>query len=273
VNPVLERRMQELRDDRRHGASWLARRALEILAEAVRAGEDPVETARALASARLSLGAVAGAVGRVLSAGTPEQVIAEAEAVISSGDRAAKAIAVLLEPDIAGVVLTHSASATVREALRHTPPERVICTVSEPGREGAELAHTLRVGALEVELIEDAEAAAAVSRAGLFLVGADTVFRDGSLVNKVGTAAIARAAKAAGVPVIVASETFKLAPFEPVPPTEERFELIPAALVDRIVTEEGAVEPGDVAALIDRTPCLTTGYKLLRGRRSRLRSG
>ena len=34
----------------------------------------------------------------------------------------------------------------------------------------------------------------------LLLLGADTVFRDGSLVNKVGTRAIARAAKEAECP-------------------------------------------------------------------------
>jgi len=230
-----------------------------------------VKTARVLASARLSLGAVAGAVSRVLAAGTPEQVVAEAEAIIGSGARAAKAIAVLLAPDIEGTVLTHSASATVREALRHTPPHKVICTVSEPGREGEHLALLLRAGGLNVELIDDDAALAAAGRAQLFLIGADTVFRDGSLVNKVGTAAIARAAKEAGIPVIVASETFKLAPFDPEPPTEDMFELVDVSLLDRIVTEEGAVEATDVATIIDRTPCLRTGYELLRGRRSKLR--
>jgi translation initiation factor 2B subunit (eIF-2B alpha/beta/delta family) len=271
MHPVLEARVRELREERHHGASWMARRALEALVEAVKAGEDPLEAGRALASARVSLGAVAGAIGRVLTVETPEHVIAEAEAVIGCRDRAAKAIAVMLEPDIAGTVMTHSASATVREALTHTPPARVVCTVSEPGSEGRRLAAELKSSGLTVELIADSESADAVRESDLLLLGADTVFRDGSLVNKVGTLAIARAAKEAGVPVIVACETFKLAPFDPEEPLEDSFELIPATLIDRVVTEEGAADTIDVASLVDRTPCLQQGYDLLRGRRERIR--
>lgn len=265
--PLLEERVRELREERHHGASWMARRALEALVEAVKAGEDPLEAGHALAAARVSLGAVAGAIGRVLTVETPEQVIAEAEALIGCRDRAAKAIAVMLAPDIAGTVMTHSASATVREALTHTPPAHVVCTISEPGCEGRGLAAELKSRGLAVELIADAEGPDAVRESDLLLLGADTVFRDGSLVNKVGTLAIARAAKEAGVPVIIACETFKLAPFDSEEPVEDTFELIPAALIDRVVTEEGAADTIDVASLVDRTPCLQHGYDLLRGHR------
>jgi len=273
MNAALEARVRELREESHHGASWMARHALETLVEAVRDGEDPVEVARILASARISLGAIAGAVGRVLTAGTPEQVIAEAEALIGSRDRAAKAIAVMLSADISGTVLTHSASCTVHEALLHTPPARIICTVSEPGGEGRWLAADLKAAGLNVELITDAEGPDAARDSDLVLLGADTVFRDGSLVNKIGTRAIASAAKGAGVLVIVACETFKLAPFDPEPPTEQTFELVPAEMIDRVVTEEGAADTEDVTALIDRTPCLRQGYDLLRGRRVKLRPG
>lgn len=271
MHPRLEERVRELQAERHHGASWMARRALEALVEAVEDGEDPLEAGRALASARISLGAVAGAVGRVLVSGTPEQMVAEARAVIGSRDRAAKAIAIMLAPDIAGTVMTHSASGTVLEALTHTPPERVICTISEPGSEGRRLAAELKSCGIKVELIADAEGPEAVEGSDLLLLGADTVFRDGSLVNKVGTRAIASAARRAGVPVFVACETFKLAPFDPEEPTEDTFELIPAVLIDRVVTEEGAADAVDVASLVDRTPCLQKGYDLLRGRRAHLR--
>ena len=273
MNAALEARVRELREESHHGASWMARHALETLVAAVRDGEDPVEVARILASARISLGAIAGAVGRVLTAGTPEQVVAEAEALIGSRDRAAKAIAVMLSADISGTVLTHSASCTVHEALLHTPPARIICTVSEPGGEGRWLAADLKAAGLNVELVADAEGPDAARDSDLVLLGADTVFRDGSLVNKTGTGAIASAAKGAGVLVIVACETFKLAPFDPEPPTEQTFELVPAEMIDRVVTEEGAADTEDVTALIDRTPCLRQGYDLLRGRRVKLRPG
>jgi translation initiation factor 2B subunit (eIF-2B alpha/beta/delta family) len=272
MNAVLEERVRELREEHHHGASWMARRALEALVEAVRSGEDPLETARLLASTRSSLGAIAGALGRVLScADNPDHVIAEAEAVIGSRDRAAKAIAILLGAEMSGTVMTHSASATVREALVHTPPAGVVCTISEPGREGRGLAADLKVEGIAVELISDDERAEAARECDVVLFGADTVFADGSLVNKVGTGTIAQAAAEARVPVIVACETFKLAPFDPEPPTESTFELVPADLISRVVTEEGAAETHDVAALIDRTPCLRHGYDVLRGRRDRIR--
>jgi translation initiation factor 2B subunit (eIF-2B alpha/beta/delta family) len=271
MNSALEARVLELREESHHGASWMARHALEALVEAVRNGEDPVEAARILASARISLGAIAGALGRVLTAGTPAQVVAEAEALIGSRCRAAKAIAIMLAPDISGTVMTHSASGTVHEALLHTPPEQVFCTVSEPGGEGRRLAAALKSEGIEVELISDAEGPDAARESNLVLLGADTVFRDGSLVNKIGTGALVKAAKEAGVPVIAACEIFKLAPVDPEPPSESTFELIPATMIDRVVTEEGAAETEDVAALIDRTPGLRQGYDLLRGRRSKIR--
>jgi translation initiation factor 2B subunit (eIF-2B alpha/beta/delta family) len=75
------------------------------------------------------------------------------------------------------------------------------------------------------------------------------VFRDGSFANRVGTSALAEAATELGVPVLVACETFKLAPFEaPGTPDnewedEEPFDLTTAEHVDRYVTDEGDFAP------------------------------
>ncbi len=273
MDATLEERLVELRDERCHGASWMARRALEALLEAVERGADPLATARTLAVIRPSMGAIAGAVGRVIAAGqTPNQTIAETRALLGSRDRAAKTIAVLLRPSMEGTVMTHSASATVREACLYTPPERLVCTVSEPGGEGTAFADELQAEGLDVTLVDDERAPEAVEGANLLLLGADTIFRNGAFVNKVGTLVLAEAARRHGVPVFVAGETFKLAPFHPQPPEEDSHELVPAELVDMVVTEEGAVPTGDVPSLIDRTPFLHQGYSLLRGRRARLRA-
>ena len=45
-------------------------------------------------------------------------------------------------------MLTHSDSATVREAVLHTPPARVFCTASAPFEEGRRLADDLRTEGL-----------------------------------------------------------------------------------------------------------------------------
>ena len=92
---------------------------------------------------------------------------------------------------------------------------------------------------LDTELVEDAERPARVADASLVLIGADTVFRDGTICNKVGTIPLAKAAADAGVPTVVAAEVIKLAPVPGSQAPEladiERslFELVPAELDHR----------------------------------------
>jgi ribose 1,5-bisphosphate isomerase len=282
----LEERLQELRNDRSHGGSWLARRAVEaLLDDAARAEVETseelvsqlVEVGRALAESRPGIGAIAGAVGRVLAAADSSRhlplmalralVEAEGRGLVAARDRAGASIAIQLAPALTdALVLTHSDSATVREAVLHTPPARVVCTVSAPFEEGRRLAADLREAGLEVELVEDRDAADAVHESTLFLVGADTVFRDGVVCNKVGTAPLAEVAASVGVRTAVACELIKLAPvdapersFEP-----ELFDLTPADHVELVVTEEGSFTGTDAAAMVDRTPFLRQGYRLLR---------
>jgi translation initiation factor 2B subunit (eIF-2B alpha/beta/delta family) len=266
VDTKLAERLERVATDDTHGASWLAVEAVEAVADAVELGEDPFELGRRLVRARPTMGAIAGALGRVLAAGrTPEQIVEEARALVAARERASKAIAVLLRPYLEDqrAVMTHSASATVREALLYTPPERVVCTVSEPVGEGRGLVEDLRTAGLTADLVDDPDAEHAVTTSSLLLLGADTVFRDGSLVNKVGTSGLAEAAKQAGVPVVVACEVMKVSPAEARDPDEERFDLTPAEDIDRFVTEEGDFAPNDIAALIDRTPFLRDGHRLL----------
>jgi translation initiation factor 2B subunit (eIF-2B alpha/beta/delta family) len=117
--------------------------------------------------------------------------------------------------------------------------------------------------------VEDDDVPARLGEISLFLVGADTVFRDGTLCNKLGTAALAEAAAAERVPTVVAAEVIKLAPIDaseaPALDAEALFDLTPAKLIDEIVTEEGTHSIEEVRALVDRTPFLREGYALLRG--------
>jgi translation initiation factor 2B subunit (eIF-2B alpha/beta/delta family) len=285
VTSILGERVAELRADREHGASWMARRAVEALAEVAKepidSGEELLErlvtAGRELAASRPGVGAVAGAVGRLLAATAANAqlevselqrlVAEEAESLVDGRRRAGASIAIQLRERLEdAVVLTHSASATVREALLHTPPARVICTVSSPQDEGRAFAEELRANGLEVELVEDDEAPSRLEWASVLLVGADTVFHDGTLCNKTGTRALAEAAARDGVPTVVACEVVKLAPIDAAdapPLTADEFELTPASLLDSVVTEEGTVSPDELGALVDRTPFLREGYALL----------
>ena len=263
----------------------MARRAVEALAEVA---EQPAESGEALlsnlvsagrelAESRPGVGAVAGAVGRLLAAASAnvqldvdqlrQLVREEAESLVDGRRRAAAAIAIQLRERLEdAVVLTHSASATVREALLLTPPERVICTVSSPQDEGRPFSEELREAELQVELVEDDQAPQQLEWASLLLVGADTVFRCGTVSNKAGTHALARAAEEQGVPTVVACEVIKIAPMDASDADLEDglFDLTPPELVDHVVTEEGAYLAEEIRALVDRTPFLQEGYELLR---------
>ena len=287
MGTLIAERVEELRRDTVHGAGWMAERAVDTLVEeAAGGGADADEllgrlrdAGIRLAASRPAAGAVAGAVGRVLATAFGQRhlsgdelsqlVAEEARAICESRHRAARSIAIQLAPRLAdAAVVTHSASATVREALLHTPPAKVTCTVSRPREEGSHFAEELREAGLDVDLVEDEDAPDALASAGLLLLGADTVFRDGTLCNKIGTADLARAAAAHGVPTIVAAEVLKLAPSEsreaPGLTEEGMRDVTPPELITEIVTEEGGFRPDEVAALVDRTPFLREGYELLR---------
>jgi translation initiation factor 2B subunit (eIF-2B alpha/beta/delta family) len=285
---LLAERVQELRDDRSHGASWMARRAVETLAELTKLDVPSCDdllgelkdAGRQLAACRPGVGAVAGAVGRVLAAAGHEShldldnlrrlIQEEAQALDDSRQRAAASITIQLRERLEGAtVLTHSASATVREAFLQTKPGKALCTVSEPVGEGRAFAEEMRDAGLDAELVEDAEAPNRIGETSILLLGADTVFRDGTLCNKVGTVPLAKAAADAGIPTIVAAEVIKLAPVPGSQAPEladiERslFELVPPDLITEVVTEEGPFTPDEIATLVDRVPFLSEGYALV----------
>jgi ribose 1,5-bisphosphate isomerase len=281
VPTILGERVQELRQARNVGGSWMARKAVEALVEIAEeeaaSGEELLtrllDAGRELAASRPGVGAVAGAVGRLLAAASshaqlePEHlrqlVREEAEGLTEGRRRAGASIAIQLSERLTdAVVLTHSASATVREALVHTPPDRVICTVSSPQDEGRAFSDDLRDAGLEVELVEDEDAPKQLEWASLLLLGADTVFRDGTLCNKPGTRRLAEAAAENHVPTLVACEVIKLAPHDA--PRTSDCELTPVDLLDCIVTEEGTHPANEIRALVDRTPFLREGYALLK---------
>jgi translation initiation factor 2B subunit (eIF-2B alpha/beta/delta family) len=235
-----------------------------------------VDAARELARARPAMGAVSHAVGRLVASAqtasnlSPDElqrlVGDEANALIASRERAAASIAVHLGPALRdALVLTHSDSATVREAVLHTRPARVFCTVSAPFEEGRRLAEDLDTEGLDVELVDDDQVERTLETASLVLVGADTVYEDGTITNKIGTRPLAEAAQRLGVRTLVACEVLKLVPV-PAPSAEGEPDLrdaTPPAFIDEIVTEEGPTIPEDIKSLIERTPFLRDGYRLL----------
>ncbi|MEK7348315.1 MAG: S-methyl-5-thioribose-1-phosphate isomerase [Candidatus Eisenbacteria bacterium] len=157
-----------------------------------------------------------------------------------------------------------------RRGDRHV---RVWATETRPLLQGARLTawELLRAG-VDARLISDGAAAFTIARRGIeaVLVGADRIARNGDVANKIGTYALALAARAAGIPFVVVAPTSTLDPaaadggaipveerdpsevttFRGVPTAPEgtraenpAFDITPAALVTALITERGVHSP------------------------------
>ena len=98
-------------------------------------------------------------------------VCEEAQALTDGRIRAPASIAIQLRERIDGAtVLTHSNSATVREAFSHDEPTKVLCTVSNPVEEGRTLVAELTEAGIDAELVEDAEAPGRIKETDVVLL-------------------------------------------------------------------------------------------------------
>lgn len=291
--PDLAQAIQRVREDRTHGASWLAREAARALGEASREGVGENADAQlrhlraaahAFAEARPSMAAIANTAARVwaaagaIPAAPPDARLraahAAAQSIQATWAGAAEAILTAARPLLAGAILTHSRSGTVEEVLSRLAVEaekkddgarHAFVTESRPGGEGVSLARTLAAAGWRVTLIADAAVGYFMRQASVVVLGADSVREEGSVINKIGSYPTALAAREARVPVYVLCETLKITapdfllryeemdPDELLPdpppgvtPRNVYFDRTPADLITGIITEAGALAPGDV---------------------------
>jgi translation initiation factor 2B subunit (eIF-2B alpha/beta/delta family) len=244
-------RIAEICDDRTRGASELARRGLELLAEAARTlpAADVLELrdclltlATTLSTARPSMASVQNlprrwGEGLAFPPGLDlpsarRLAVDRAQALIAASRHAvtdcAAHAAELVGPG--RTLMTHSLSSTVLEVCRLLKDTglRMIATESRPLEEGRLLAQRLSAWNVPTLYITDAQMGLFVGRADAVLVGADSMLADGSVVNKAGTGLLALAARDQGVPFYVCCESFKWRQANEPPPELE--EMTPAEL-------------------------------------------
>lgn len=230
------RHRRALIEDRDSGASQLARRALDGLAEYAGfcAASNPEELRRLLVDyaeqlqyARPSMAPIYNMIQRWIdgldkvTTADESELRREAGAIAQSltdqslhaVEKAARHAADLIGSD--ATVLTHSLSSSVTETFRLLAPHgvRAITTEGRPGLEGHQQAQHLDRAGIPVTVITDAQMGHFVRRASVVLVGADSLLSDGSVVNKVGTSLLALAAREHGIPFYVCCESFKEIPF------------------------------------------------------------
>jgi ribose 1,5-bisphosphate isomerase len=164
-------------------------------------------------------------------------------------------------------ILTLSFSATVRDALilaARDRPVQVVCLESRPLNEGVALARELAGAGLSVTLAVDAAADGLLPECGAVLLGADSI-GDRGVVNKIGSAGLARGASQLGIPLLVVADSSKVLPVGlPQPlgadrPAEEvlrapagvrvwnrYFDVFPADVVTLFLSEDGALSPAEL---------------------------
>jgi ribose 1,5-bisphosphate isomerase len=170
-------------------------------------------------------------------------------------------------------ILTHcnseAALSCILTAARQGKDFEVFATEVRPGNQGLLTVQTLSDAGIPTHYIVDSAVRHFMNRIDRVFVGADAVAVNGSVVNKIGTSQVALAAHEARTPFIVAAETYKFAPrttLGELVEIEERegdevlpraraarlpgvtvhnpvFDVTPAAYIDLIVTEEGAIPP------------------------------
>lgn len=226
--------LKEIATDRNRGASQLARRCLEIIADYARvypaknSGElaEAVQTlALSLRDARPSMAALRNLIHRFLNSlgdvtGQPLElarnlVVKSAAGVVEQSRQAVHevsrhAIALI---NAGQTIITHSLSSTLLSVFSSlaTHGVRAVITESRPLREGLILAQELSRLGIDTEYITDAQIGIFAARSDLAIVGADSVLNDGAAVNKAGTYLLALASREAGIPFYVCCESFKFA--------------------------------------------------------------
>ncbi len=179
-------------------------------------------------------------------------------------------------------ILTHSYSTTVLRTLKKAVERgsvfRVYVTESRPIGEGRVTASNLSRLGIETTLIVDSAVRYVMKRVSKVLVGADAIAINGAVVNKVGTSAIALAAKEARARLFVLAGVYKLS-FETIfgelieqvfledaslVISKERiqelpkgvrvsaplFDVTPPEYVDAIITEKGVLAPQAIPVLV-----------------------
>ncbi len=283
--PSVEEAIEDIAEDHTSGANRIASMGLKVLELLVRESGprlDPAtlrEAAERIASAQRTNAAlhnVTEVFVRLVSEGhDPQAVLAQLRTELESAREAVAKNFLKVAPDHATVV-TLTFSANVLACLQHAQQagriERVFVMESRPVLEGRFLVIALTEAGAKTTLVPDSMGPGLMAEADCALVGADTVLRDGSFVNKTGTYGLALAARDHGKPFYVATETLKFdarhdaaswpgapemsprevwdRPPERIDVMNRYFEVIPARLVTMYATERGAYAPDLVRTML-----------------------
>jgi len=227
--------IEEIRNDKTHGASQLATQAVNVLKIAAEHSQadsveqfllEQKEIGQRLMSARPAMAPVFNIVSRLLGMIAEKSTETDLDSIrrltISKADEAIthslQAVAQIAEYGSGLIangdkIMTHSYSSTVVATLKRAFTKyrniEVITTKSGPGRTGERIAQQLGLCGIPVTLIDDVAMGLYISTVNKVMVGADRICSDGKVVNGIGTYQLALAAERASIPFYVLCETLK----------------------------------------------------------------
>ncbi|HEY31577.1 MAG TPA: translation initiation factor eIF-2B [Dehalococcoidia bacterium] len=234
ITPDVMRLIDEIRDDRTHGAGELARRAASVFKAAAggsQADDAPQflsemsEVGQELMSARPSMAPIRNTVSRLLAliseraiardVGSLHQfTIVRVDEIISESLQAAAQIILHAQEVIADGdrIMTHSYSSTVvallKEASSHYKSIGVIITRSGAGRTGEQIVREMADCELSITFVDDTAVGLYIPTVTKVLLGADAVCA-GGVVNGVGSYQLVVMAARYQVPVYILADTMK----------------------------------------------------------------
>jgi translation initiation factor 2B subunit (eIF-2B alpha/beta/delta family) len=266
MRPELNSVIERLKKDSLSSSSEMVRTVFEDILNIVSATEaEWYELGAAIENARPSMAAFHN-IGKCVKDNAASGTLSirrEIAAMASREKGAAAAIAQRATKLPGNVFITLSYSGTVMNALleiARTRHLKVIVLQSLPLGEGGMTCAKLAQAGIDVEMVDDSMAFAAVAGADQCLVGADAVTPKG-VVNKVGTASIALAARHHRKGCHVLTSTLKMAPIKAhdlmlsevageYRTRHQVFELTPLDLFTGFITDEGQMSAAEIAGLL-----------------------
>jgi len=280
INPKIANRVKAIKVDKIHGATWLSEEAISILSQAVQESRaenlrhfitELKEITKALAQARPDMASVANYACwftyevithsqkesdlnslKALAKAKGNEIIEVARQAVLKVARNGTHLIQLLD-----TIMTCSYSATVCQCLEIAKGEGedfyVIIAESKSlgGKPYGEMtAEQLKSSGISTKVIRDDEIIKHMPEVTKVLVGADSILRDGSLINGTPTYALASAASAIHIPFYSLCQTAKFNPRNcegKNPELEAGFDKIPPQLVTGIITEFDIISPCQVS--------------------------
>jgi len=279
LNPEVAIQIEEIRQDRIHGASWLSRQAISIMNLAAEKSEakdvaDFLEelrlVGRELMNSKPSMAPMTNRIScfiyeisqesqtekelgslRKLARSKAFELAKDAEEAFSKV--AEQGIKVIKNRDR---IMTCSYSSTICQALRlaKLAGKEFNVLVSESRSSsgkayGESTAEQIKVYGIPAEIIPDNTIEHYISRVDRVLVGADSILADGSLINGTPTRRVTVAAKEGKIPAYSLCEIAKF-DVRSCLELEEGFDRVPPYLITGVITEKGKMKPSEVISYI-----------------------